>query len=319
MVAVLSVARSVEAAIGDEMLPNLKALPARDIAFGTGGDLRFTTISWNAGTGPLELRAGDSYVDGTQDVWQYIRLEGGTSARRFAGRFVWHPQHNHFHFEGYALYTLQPADASGGSSRTAQKTTFCVMDTDRVDGTLSGSPSSGAYTTCGNVMQGLSVGWGDRYSSSLFGQSIDMTGMPDGDYRLIIEVDPSHKLSESYTNDNTSCVLLRISASTRRLNVLNPSGCDSATVPIPTSMTPNSARTGSSTSVTISGSGFTPGMALSFLAGNGAAPSLKNVVIVNSTTITATVSVQRKKVGSDPVWDLRVGSFTLFDAFTVRA
>ena len=139
-----------EAAIGDQMLPNLKPLTARDIAIVVDAQgatqLRFSTISWNSGTGPLKLVAGST--DGTtnsQDVWQWIQLEGGGDAKRLAGTFVWHPLHNHFHFEGYALYTLQPAVANGAASRTAQKTTFCVMDTNRIDGTLPGSPTSGFY------------------------------------------------------------------------------------------------------------------------------------------------------------------------------
>ena len=126
----------------------------------------------------LYLRAGDTYPDGTQDVWQWIALEGGGWAQRLAGRFVWHPAHNHFHFEGYALYTLQPVDAAGGSARTGQKTTFCVMDTNHVNAAITGSPASGVYTTCGNVEQGMSVGWGDRYGYTLAGQGIDMTGSP---------------------------------------------------------------------------------------------------------------------------------------------
>jgi hypothetical protein len=42
-------------------------------------------------------------------------------------------------------------------------------------------------------------------------------------------------------------------------------------------------------------------------------------VVVNDTTITATVTVPRKKMGSDPLWDVRVGSGALTNAFTVLA
>jgi hypothetical protein len=314
--AVLAPAWRVQAAIGDQLLPNLKATPATDIGFGTGALLRFSTLSWNAGTGPLDLRAGDTYPDGTQDVWQWIALEGGGWAQRLAGRFVWHPAHNHFHFEGYALYTLQPVDAAGGSARTGQKTTFCVMDTNHVNAAITGSPASGVYTTCGNVEQGMSVGWGDRYGYTLAGQGIDMTGMADGDYRLFIEIDPQHKLSESDRSDNISCVLLRVSVSARTVRVLNPNSCASETV---TAITPTSARVGQSVSVTITGTGFAAGVAVSFANGNGAAPSVKNVVVVNDTTITATVTVPRKRMGSDPLWDVRVGSGALTNAFTVLA
>ena len=252
----------------------------------------------------------------SQDVWQRIYLSGGGRTDRLAGNFVWHAAHNHFHFEGYALYTLQPAVANGAASRTAQKTTFCVMDTNHVNAAITGSPASGVYTTCGNVEQGMSVGWGDRYGYTLAGQGIDMTGMADGDYRLFIEIDPQHKLSESDRSDNVSCVLLRVSVSARTVRVLNPNSCASETV---TAITPTSARVGQSVSVTITGTGFAAGVAVSFANGNGAAPSVKNVVVVNDTTITATVTVPRKRMGSDPLWDVRVGSGALTNAFTVLA
>ena len=313
-----------EAAIGDQMLPNLKPLTAREITIAVDAQgatqLRFSTISWNAGTGPLTLIAGttDSATN-SQDVWQRINLEGGGDVRRLAGSFVWHPLHSHFHFEGYALYTLQPAAASGAAGRTSQKTTFCVMDTNRIDGTLPGSPTSGAYSTCGSSTQGMSVGWGDRYGYTLAGQSIDITGMADGDYKLFIDVDPQNRLTESSEADNQSCVLLRIAVAAKTVQVLNAEGCDAPVAPTVTSITPSQARTGTSVAVTITGTGFTSGIALSFANGNGAAPSLRNIVVVDATTITATIAVQRKKAGSDPVWDLRVGSATLPNAFTVTA
>lgn len=319
---VLVPAWRAEAAVGDQMLPNLKALPAREVSIAVDASgatqLRFSTISWNAGTGPLTLVAGtiDSSTN-SQDVWQWIKLEGGGDAKRLAGSFVWHPLHNHFHFEGYALYTLQPASASGASDRTGQKTTFCVMDTNRIDGTLTGSPTSGYYTTCGSSTQGMSVGWGDRYGSSLAGQSIDVTGMADGDYKLFIDVDPQNRLTEASEADNQSCVLLRIGVAARTVQVLNATGCDAPAVPTLASISPAQARIGTSVAVTITGTGFTSGVAVSFANGSGPAPSLRNVVVVNASTITATLSVGRKKAGSDPVWDLRVGSATLVNAFTV--
>jgi hypothetical protein len=319
--ATLLASRPVEAATGDQMLPNLKATPATGIAFGTGTDLRFSTLSWNAGTGPLELRAGAIDTGtGKQDVWQRIYLEGGGSTDRLAGTFVWHTSHNHFHFEDYAKYTLQPVNAPGASSLYGQKTTFCVMDTTAKDLTLPGAPRSSTYATCGNTFQGMSVGWGDMYGSSLTGQSIDMAGMPNGDYRLSIEVDPLNHLSEVTRTDNISCVLLRISVTARTVTVLNPTSCDAPTTV--TSMTPSSVTVGSSVSVTITGTSFTAGLAVSFASGNGPSPSVSNVTYVDATTITATVTVatpRKKTRTTDPVWDLRVGTATLTNALTVAA
>ena len=323
-VAVLALAplpteRSADAAIGDQLLPNLVATPATNIAFGTGTELRFSTYSWNAGAGPLELSAGViNSATNSQDVWQRIYLSGGGRTDRLAGNFVWHAAHNHFHFEGYALYTLQPADAAGGSSRTGQKTTFCVMDTNAKDLTLAGAPPNGQYTTCGNDTQGMSVGWGDRYSSSLAGQSIEMSGMTNGDYRLYIDIDPNQHLSESTRADNQSCVLLRISVTARTVSVLNPTGCTPPVVADASSMTPESLASGTSATATIKGTGFTAGLAVSFVNGNGTAPTISGLTIVDSTTATATIAIRRKaKLGADPVWDLRFGSDTLVDALRI--
>src|SRR5262245_55948923 len=125
--------------------PNLKPLPASSISLvpdATTGTyaLRFSTMSWNSGTGPLQLEAGP--VDtgsGKQQVYQRIFNDDGSSTLHFCGWFEWHPTHNHFHFDNYAFYSLQPVDAPGGSLRTGQKTTFCVMDTSRINGALPGA------------------------------------------------------------------------------------------------------------------------------------------------------------------------------------
>ena len=195
-----------------DMLPNLKALPASDIRIQNLADgttlLRFSTTGWNAGTGPLELRAGEIDTgNGRQNVYQRIYDDAGESKDTLAGTFVWHPTHNHFHFEDYATYLLQPINAPGGSERLGAKTTFCVMDTTRVNTRLSGSPKKAVYANCGSTVQGMSVGWGDTYGYQLDGQFIDVTNLPDGDYRLTIVLDPKNKLTESEeTTDNTSFI-----------------------------------------------------------------------------------------------------------------
>ena len=61
-----------------------------------------------------------------------------------------------------------------------------------------------------NVMMGLSVGWGDQYSASTNFQWIDITGLPNGRYRLTATADPGHLVKEaSYTN-NAAWAKIRI-------------------------------------------------------------------------------------------------------------
>ena len=191
-----------------DLLPNLEALPAEELCLTTSGDttwLRFSTTSWNSGAGPLELVAGKADRKAKkQKVYQHIESSNGRVRKVLAGFFVWHSTHNHFHFENYAHYILQPVNAPGASARTATKTTFCIMDTTKID-SLAGAAS---YTTCGKSVQGMSVGWGDTYGWYLDGQAIDVTELPDGDYRLEIVVDPKNRLSESDETDNTSDVMI---------------------------------------------------------------------------------------------------------------
>lgn len=300
--------------------PNLKPLPASSISLADGGStLRFATTSWNNGTGPLQLEAGA--VDtgsGKQQVLQRVFLSDGSSYVRTAGFFEWHAGHSHFHFNDYALYSLQPVDAPGGSLRTGSKTTFCVMDTTRIDTSLQGAPTQATYTSCGLSIQGMSVGWGDTYGAYLPGQEIDFTDNPDGIYQLQIEVDPKKVLIEANESDNVSCVLLDIRRPST-VTVLDSSGNCSSVV----SISPNTAQIGATVQVTITGYGFTPGMAVTFEGGSGPRPVASNIVLASDTAtqdmITATVTVPyKRRGGKDPVWDLRVGSGgVLRDAFTV--
>ena len=322
LAATVLVAGSVGAQAAVSLPPNLKPLPASNLSLvaDTSGTstLRFSTTSWNSGSGPLELVAGEVETgSGKQKVYQRVYLDDGTSFLNYAGSFTYHPEHNHIHFDDYALYTLQPINAPGGSLLTGSKTTFCVMDTTKIDTTLPGAPPQAVYSTCGSLIQGMSVGWGDTYGSHLAGQELDVTDNPDGIYQLKIEIDSKKLLIETNENDNVSCVLLNIKKP-NTVTVLDASGSCSAVVAI----TPNSAAMGTSVQVTITGYGFASDMAVSFEGGNGPRPVASNVQLASDTdsldTITATVTVPlKRKGGHDPVWNLRVGSSVLPNAFTV--
>jgi len=305
-----------------ELRPNLQPFPAFDLAiasnFSTGGkQLRFSMRSWNKGPGPLELVAGE-LVSGGQNVYQRVYSSDGTFQDSFAGTFVYHPAHNHFHFGNYALYYLEPINANGGTPKSGNKTTFCVMDTNLIDPSLPGAPSAAHYATCGNTIQGMSVGWADTYISSLEGQSVDITGNPSGDYCLTIQIDPMGRLLETDENDNSVSSLLRIDVEQSRVTVLNSTSCTPGGAVQVTSITPATAKVGSTQQVTITGTGFTPGMSVSFEGGSGPAPTASLVSFQGApTTITATITVKKGKPGKDSVWDVRVGSGLLFGGFTV--
>jgi hypothetical protein len=303
-----------------ELKPEIQAFPAYDLTVTTdtlgNKKLIFSTRTWNSGDGPLELHAGETGSAG-QNVYQRIYLSDGGYYDRLAGTFVWHPEHSHFHFDDYALYTLQPRNAPGGSKRTGSKTTFCIMDTDPINTSLPGAPQQAVYASCGATAQGMSIGWGDTYGSHLAGQSIDITGLPDGDYALTIEADPKNRLLEITEDNNTSCALIRLSVANATVRVLEPPNCSSNGEVMVSSILPNTAKRGSVTSVTITGSGFAASMTVSFENGSGPRPTASNVTVLDANTIKATVTVKKGKVGNDPVWDVRVGSGVLLSGFTV--
>ena len=301
-----------------EMLPNLVAHPAEYLSIvpdqTTGApSLIFAAISSNRGTGPMEIVGGETGPGG-QNVYQRVYLSNGGSYDRLAGTFEFHPEHHHVHFEGYALYTLRPVAAPGASQLQSRKTSFCLTDTTAVNLTLPGAPQQPVYNTCSADVQGISVGWGDWYGPTLPGQSFDLSNSPSGDYDLQIDFDPQQRLLESNEADNRSCVRIRMNVPNGTVSILG--ACTQSSLSI-SSITPNRITSGGITSVTIKGSGFAPGMAVGFENGSGPAPIARNVVVVDASTITATVSV---KAGGPPrirYWDVRVSSAVLQRGFAV--
>jgi len=302
-----------------ELRPNLVATPASGLTVVRESgvtNLRFATMSWNSGAGPLELRAGAIDLDQlTRKVYQRISLSDGTYSDNLAGDFVYHPEHAHFHFEDYALYRLVPVSAPGASERQSAKTTFCVMDTDKVPN-FSG-PTSAVFSTCGSDIQGMSVGWGDTYGAHLAGQSFDVTNSPDGDYNVIIEIDPRLRILESNESDNVACARIRLSVSSR--TVQNLGSCTSQGNLTVSSITPNFGYQGTVlTNVRIAGSGFAAGMAVGFENGSGPAPIVSDIQYVDANTITVTVTLKASGPRRERVWDVRVGSAVLPKGFTIR-
>lgn len=313
-----------------ELKPNLQPFPARDVDLvrnAAGGlDLRFTTTSWNNGAGALELVGGETTTledcqlrnDCRQNVYQRVFLSDGSSYLRYAGTFEWHPDHLHFHFNNYASYTLRPVNAPGGSQRTSTKTSFCLLDSYSVDLSLPGAPQTRRYSTCGANTQGISVGWADRYYKTLPGQSFDFTGNPSGDYEITIEVDPLKRLLEGSDADNVSCTRVRVDVSSLSAVVLGSCGAAAGAVVV-SAISPSSAPRGSMlVPVTITGSGFTPGVQVSFENGSGGSPpSVSNVVVQSATSITANVTIKSGGPARERYWDVRVGTGVLPRGFKV--
>ena len=204
------------ASAATEKLPNITPFPASELRIVTSDGqrtLRFSTITWNKGAGHLELRGTRELQNGRERVVQRIYWTDGTSQERTAGYFEYHSSHNHTHFNNYAKYVLRPVSTSGVGVEGA-KTTFCVMDTNKINTRLPGASKRPRYKSCDTKVQGMSVGWADKYGYWLDGQSFNISHSPDGTYDLVVQVDPTNAIKESDEGDNVITRRIRIAGTT---------------------------------------------------------------------------------------------------------
>jgi hypothetical protein len=202
------------------LYPDLRALPPSELRFDRvkidGVDhavLRFTAVEWNAGQGPVDLRPAYVSADGKTIVAQRIFDASGGYVEHEVGRFIFHPTHNHWHFEQFADYEVWPREeyearlASGrrvgeprwrGSKTTGQGESVCLRDSYLVQ-KLPAAPRKKVYDECGITTQGISVGWGDEYDYKLPDQWVDFGEAlpPDGEYVIRIVADPNNLIHES--------------------------------------------------------------------------------------------------------------------------
>jgi len=223
-----------QAAKPPPLLPDLTPLKAVDVHIDGRGDgrvLRFQSGLANIGIGPMEARSDDRKRCGpgkrhsSQVIYRDVNRNGKFNrgvdtkvARRAAGCMVFHPAHNHWHFQAASRYLLYPAGKEHQAIKHARKMSFCLRDTMRVPeryGSFGHTPLY--YRDCSrNTPQGISRGWVDVYASYLSGQAIALPrGTRNGLYCLAIQVDPLDRLWESDESNNTSTRAIRIKKKTR--------------------------------------------------------------------------------------------------------
>ena len=128
--------------------------------------------------------------------------------------------HNHWHFTDFDDYWIENLDGTRPAPREARVLPVGQHVTcDAVRRASRESRSSPVYayeTTCGQGLQntldhhrGLSRGWGDTYPSSLPDQAIDITGLPDGRYRVGITADAFKAVKEQNETNNTATMEIR--------------------------------------------------------------------------------------------------------------
>ena len=200
--------------------PDLGMAPLTNLLVGEDPDkrifLRFSATLVNVGSGPLLVAAHRPLPVG--DDWRVVqRVEdaaGGYSERETGARLLFAGDaHDHWHVVGAEAHQLETLDGEivGGLVKSG----FCFFDNVNHATDLPGAPPQATHSSaeCGtefdrDIAMGLSIGWGDEYQWYLLDQTIEITGVPDGRYRLRAVADPADLFKEANeTNNDTWTVV----------------------------------------------------------------------------------------------------------------
>ena len=190
--------------------------PLTDLLVGEDPDgrtfLRFSATLVNVGGGPLVVAAHRPFP--FSDDWLVVQhvedAAGGYSELETKARLVFGGDaHDHWHVVGAEAHELETL--GGETVGGLVKTGFCFFDNVDHATDLPGAPRQATHSSseCGaefdrDIAMGLSVGWGDEYQWYLLDQTIEITGVADGRYRLRAVADPADLFREaSETNNDT--------------------------------------------------------------------------------------------------------------------
>lgn len=243
LVAAASIAQFAGAppvAAASDLLPDLKMAPVYDVAIERGNNgkvrLRFGAIVWNIGQGFMEVRGTDRVKRKMTVLRQVLqRSDGGT--RTIAGpvgiaAFYSGDHHDHWHISEFVIVSLFRVPTTGSPPPTdvrhLRKIGFCLTDLVKVPEALR-PPGSGRraypYWGCGNAdstkfKMGISIGWGDDYKPWFAHQSVNITGLAKGNYRMCVTPNPGGAWLESTIDNNSSWVDLAIDIARNNVTVL---------------------------------------------------------------------------------------------------
>ena len=130
--------------------------------------LRFDTVLMNRGGG--DLLVGDR----------------SDPDNPYAEYFVFHGCHGHYHINNFSIYEL--VNLQGDVVVAGTKQGFCFEDSFKYE---DGGKSNGY--DCHN--NGITSGWGDWYYKQLVGQWIDITGVPEGRYKVRVSLNTGRENS----------------------------------------------------------------------------------------------------------------------------
>jgi hypothetical protein len=215
LAAIAGPATVVRAGVTSRILPDVQMLAPWEFRIQISGSgkklLRFTTVAVNMGPGTFQLYGydpinGQARIGETLNVRQQIKhTDGSFETVETNAKMNWASDgHEHWHLDGYQRFWIQNAD--GTPLRYLRKIGFCAFDS-----YYYGSASPAFYTweryACrirpdGRVPMGTSRLWGDVYRSTIAWQWIDITGLPNGEYRVMIIADPPYSTGGNFIESN---------------------------------------------------------------------------------------------------------------------
>lgn len=189
--------------------------------------IRLDTVVANRGTAHLDLQGipdQGSVEEATAYQCMTWTSDRMCMEREEVGDFVWHPEHQHHHFEGFGLYELRTLTRKGRPNMSAKglaaegnKVSFCLIDYEEDSDEETPFPGTGLtgwplYSSCvvGSGSQGISRAWRDVYTSRLIGQQVVVDSVAPGTYALVVTVDPDSRLFETDDSNNTLALKLRL-------------------------------------------------------------------------------------------------------------
>jgi len=204
--------------VGEPVLPDLAPEPPLDLRTRTEGDritVRFSSTLVNVGEGDFILRGTRTF-----DEWHVEQevafSENGGELEPTEAPMVWGGDgHEHWHIERVATYTVYRLGDDGevvedDIALTDAKIGFCFYDHTQV---FDDGPPEAVYSHegCGDqedneIRMAMSTGWSDVYDFDLPGQSIDVTDLEDGFYRVVGIVDPQGWFEETDEENNITSI-----------------------------------------------------------------------------------------------------------------
>jgi hypothetical protein len=210
--------------VGAAVLPDLVPTPPEYLQMfrkegGQRWEIAFSSTLVNVGDGDFVLRAKRD----ADDVWHVEQIvdhsQSGASVVSTPAELVWGGDgHDHWHISRVATNRLvrlddrgRPVDEKGWVD---SKIGFCFYDHTK---RLEKGPAEANYVheSCGReddvrIGMGLSPGWEDIYPFILPGQTIDVTNVPDGMYRMWVSADESEWFDDLDRSNNRTWVDLKL-------------------------------------------------------------------------------------------------------------